>query len=91
MYRTQAMFYTAQYEAYKGVIPAEQHQAITRKPVKSITLSVSITLYDSASLGWCVTRSPSPKSWPIISEPSSVSSAITTLPGPQHYLYNTTK
>ena len=31
MYRTQAMFYTDQYEAYKGVVPAEQHQAITKK------------------------------------------------------------
>jgi insertion element IS1 protein InsB len=35
MYRTQAMFYTAQYEAYKGVIPAEPHQAITKKSRKT--------------------------------------------------------
>ena len=30
-YREQAMFYTDQYEAYKGAIPAEQHKAITKK------------------------------------------------------------
>jgi insertion element IS1 protein InsB len=31
VYRTQAMFYTDQYEAYKGVIPAAQHKTITKK------------------------------------------------------------
>lgn len=30
-YREQAMFYTDQYEVYKGVIPAAQHKAITKK------------------------------------------------------------
>jgi insertion element IS1 protein InsB len=31
VYREQATFYTDQYEVYKGVIPAEQHQAITKQ------------------------------------------------------------
>jgi insertion element IS1 protein InsB len=35
VYRTQAMFYTDQYEAYRGVIPAEQHKAITKKARKT--------------------------------------------------------
>jgi insertion element IS1 protein InsB len=29
------MFYTDQYEAYKGVIPAKQHKAITKKVRKT--------------------------------------------------------
>ena len=37
VYRTQAMFYTDQYEAYKGVIPAEWHQAITKQARKTNT------------------------------------------------------
>ena len=31
VYRTQATFYTDQYAVYKGVIPAGQHRAITKK------------------------------------------------------------
>ena len=31
VYREQATFHTDQYEVYKGVIPAEQHRAITKK------------------------------------------------------------
>ena len=31
VYREQATFYTDQYDAYTGVIPAEQHKAITKK------------------------------------------------------------
>jgi insertion element IS1 protein InsB len=34
-YREQATFYTDQYEAYKGVIPAAQHKAITKKARKT--------------------------------------------------------
>ena len=34
-YREQAMFYTDQYEVYKGVIPAAQHKAITKKARKA--------------------------------------------------------
>jgi insertion element IS1 protein InsB len=34
-YREQAMFYTDQYEAYKAVIPAAQHKAITKKARKT--------------------------------------------------------
>jgi len=90
VYRKQAVFYTDQYEAYKGVIPAEQHKVLTKKPVRLITLTASLTPHDSASLGWYVPRLPSPKSWPVISAPPTISSASTTLPGPQHYLHNTT-
>jgi insertion element IS1 protein InsB len=35
VYREQAMFHTDQYEAYKGVIPAERHRAITKKARKT--------------------------------------------------------
>ena len=35
VYHTQAMFYTDQYEAYKGVTPAEQHKVITKKARKT--------------------------------------------------------
>jgi insertion element IS1 protein InsB len=31
VYREQATFHTDQYDAYTGVIPAERHQAITKK------------------------------------------------------------
>jgi insertion element IS1 protein InsB len=34
-YREQATFYTDQYEAYTGVIPAAQHKAITKKARKT--------------------------------------------------------
>jgi insertion element IS1 protein InsB len=34
-YREQATFYTDQYEVYKGVIPAAQHKAITKKARKT--------------------------------------------------------
>ncbi len=34
-YREQATFHTDQYEAYKGVIPAAQHRAITKKARKT--------------------------------------------------------
>ena len=33
--REQATFHTDQYEVYKGVIPAEQHRAITKKARKT--------------------------------------------------------
>jgi insertion element IS1 protein InsB len=35
VYCTQATFYTDQYEVYKGVIPAAQHKAITKKARKT--------------------------------------------------------
>jgi insertion element IS1 protein InsB len=35
VYREQAMFHTDQYEVYKGIIPAEQHRAITKKARKT--------------------------------------------------------
>jgi insertion element IS1 protein InsB len=35
VYRTQAMFYTDQYDAYTGVIPAERHKAITKDGVSA--------------------------------------------------------
>ena len=35
VYREQATFYTDQYDAYKGVIPAAQHKAITKKARKT--------------------------------------------------------
>jgi insertion element IS1 protein InsB len=35
VYRTQATFHTDQYDVYKGVIPAEQHRAITKKARKT--------------------------------------------------------
>ena len=35
VYREQAMFHTDQYNVYKGVIPAEQHRAITKKARKT--------------------------------------------------------
>jgi insertion element IS1 protein InsB len=35
VYRTQATFYTDQYDAYTGVIPAEQHKAITKDARKT--------------------------------------------------------
>ena len=35
VYREQAMFHTDQYEVYRGVIPAEQHRAITKKARKT--------------------------------------------------------
>jgi insertion element IS1 protein InsB len=34
-YREQARFHTDQYEAYKGMIPAERHQAITKQARKT--------------------------------------------------------
>ena len=35
VYRDQATFHTDQYDVYKGVIPAEQHRAITKKARKT--------------------------------------------------------
>jgi insertion element IS1 protein InsB len=35
VYREQATFHTDQYEAYKGVIPADRHKAITKKARKT--------------------------------------------------------
>jgi insertion element IS1 protein InsB len=35
VYREQARFHTDQYEAYKGVIPAERHKAITKTARKT--------------------------------------------------------
>jgi insertion element IS1 protein InsB len=35
VHREQAIFYTDQYDAYTGVIPAEQHKAITKKARKT--------------------------------------------------------
>jgi insertion element IS1 protein InsB len=35
VYRAQAMFHTDQYAVYKGVIPAEQHRAITKNARKT--------------------------------------------------------
>jgi insertion element IS1 protein InsB len=35
VYRTQATFYTDQYDASTGVIPAERHQAITKDARKT--------------------------------------------------------
>jgi insertion element IS1 protein InsB len=35
VYREQATFHTDQYDAYQGVIPAERHQAITKKARKT--------------------------------------------------------
>ena len=35
VYRTQATFYTDQYDAYTGVIPAERHKAITKDARKT--------------------------------------------------------
>ena len=35
VYREQATFHTDQYEVYKGVIPAEQHRAMTKKARKT--------------------------------------------------------
>ena len=35
VYREQATFHTDQYDAYKGVIPAERHRAITKKARKT--------------------------------------------------------
>jgi insertion element IS1 protein InsB len=35
VYQEQAIFYTDQYEVYKGVIPAAQHKAITKKARKT--------------------------------------------------------
>ena len=35
VYREQAICYTDQYEAYKGVIPAARHKAITKKARKT--------------------------------------------------------
>ena len=35
VYREQATFHTDQYEVYKGVIPVEQHRAITKKARKT--------------------------------------------------------
>jgi insertion element IS1 protein InsB len=65
VYREQATFYTDQYDAYKGVIPATQHKAIRRKPANSIIWNASTIPYGSASPVWCVARLPSIRSWPI--------------------------
>jgi insertion element IS1 protein InsB len=35
VYREQATFHTDQYDVYTGVIPAEQHRAITKKARKT--------------------------------------------------------
>src|SRR5258705_8638283 len=35
VHREQATFHTDQYEVYKGVIPAEQHRAVTKKARKT--------------------------------------------------------
>jgi insertion element IS1 protein InsB len=56
VYREQATFHTDQYEVYKGVIPAEQHRAITKQARKTnhierfnTTLSVSRLVRDTLS------------------------------------------
>src|SRR2546430_5582876 len=59
-------------------------------PAKPIISSASIPACGSASPASSVTRWPSLKTWRTTSVPSNTSSAITTSPGLQHYLYNTT-
>jgi insertion element IS1 protein InsB len=50
VYREPEIFHTDQYDAYTGMIPAEQHKAITKYAGKPITSSASITPCGSASL-----------------------------------------
>src|SRR5262249_52064125 len=59
-------------------------------PAKRIISSASITLCGSASPASSVTLWPSLKTWRTTSVLSNTSFAITTSPGLQHYLYNTT-
>src|SRR5918997_868048 len=58
--------------------------------LRCLKLATSSILYGNASPVWCVTRLHSLKSSPITSAPSSFSYAVTTSPGPQPYLDNTT-
>jgi IS1 family transposase len=74
-YRQHAVFYTDQYAVYEGVIPAAQHRAISSWPAKPIISSVSTTRCGSAFRVWCARPYRFPRSSPIISVPSSISSA----------------
>ena len=90
VYREQATFHTDQYDVYKGVIPAEQHRAITKKARKTNHIERFNNTLGSACLVWYVRHSPSPKNWRITSGLSSISSATTISREEQHYLCSTT-
>jgi insertion element IS1 protein InsB len=89
-YREQARFYTDQYGAYTGGIPAVRHKAITKKARKTNhierfnnTLRQRVTRLGRDTLAFS-------KKLAIISEPSNISSAPTISPELQHYMDNTT-
>jgi insertion element IS1 protein InsB len=91
VYREQATFYTDQYEAYTGVIPAAQRKAITKKARKTnhierfnntLRQRVSRLVRDTLAF---------PKSSKTTSGRSDTSFAIITLRERQHYIYNTTQ
>src|SRR5215471_13186250 len=73
-----------------GAFPRRNTKPSQSRPAKPIISSASITHCGSASPASSVTLWPSLKTWRTTSVPSNTSSAITTSPGLQHYLYNTT-
>ncbi len=94
VYREQATFHTDQYDAYTGVIPAERHKAITKHARKTNHIErFNNTLRQRVSRLVRDTLAFSKKLVNHIGAtvPSNTSSAITTSPGLQHYLYNTTR
>src|SRR5262245_52027105 len=78
VYRQHATFYTDQNVVYEGVIPTAQHKALTNWRGKPTISSASTTRYGSGFPALCARRCRFPRSWRIISEPSSSSSATTT-------------
>ena len=93
VYREQTTFHTDQYDAYRGVIPAERHKVITKQARKTNHVErFNNTLRQRVSRLVRET-SRSPKSWPITLVPSNTSFATTISRGlqRQHYLCSTTK
>lgn len=89
-YREQARFHTDQYEAYKGVIPAERHKAITKHARKTTHIECfNNTLRQRLSRLVRETLSFSKKLANHI-VPYGISSATTISRELQHYLFSTT-
>jgi IS1 family transposase len=76
-YRRYATFHTDQYVVYKGVIPAVQHQAITKKARKTNTLNGLTTRCINVCHVWCAVHCRFPKSSTITPVRSKCLSAIT--------------
>lgn len=92
VYREQATFYTDCYEVYTGVIPAAQHQAITKLARKTNHLArFNNTLRQRVSRLVRDTLAFSKKLANHICAITGISSATTIPQEPQHYMDNTTE